>query len=151
MTAAPRMRQVPGRDLPAPLNIAAARAVDTGEPEYVIAGLYPVGLTVIVAAAKAGKTTFAYQVEHWFALGMAIGESRLAGDETGRALVIDYEGRGQLANSQSKRIAPFGSLPSDAEHVPTLAELADPAGPLVHHCEWPGETFDERFDHLAKW
>jgi AAA domain len=148
-----RLRAVPmpARDLPTVLNIAVARAVDTGEPEFVIDGLYPVGLTMVVAAAKAGKTTLAFQVEHWFSLGMRIGTSQLGQAEGGRALIIDFEGRGQLANSQSKRIAPFGSLPGDTEHMPTLAELADPDGPLVHHCEWPGETFDARYDHLAKW
>jgi len=66
-------------------------------------------------------------------------------------LIIDFEQSGQLTNAQSKRIAPFGSLPTDQERIPEPGELADPAGPLVHHRDWPGATFDERFDALAKW
>lgn len=126
--------------LPAQISLLEWRRRDPGDHPYVIPEVLPVGLVLIFGRPGVAKTTLSAQLEHAVAAGVKI--AGYAPEDPGRCLIVDYEGGSLLAISQSIRITPFGSLPSDA--------VGDPDDRIMYHSQWPGATFAERRAELEK-
>jgi hypothetical protein len=126
--------------LPSEMSLLDFRRQDPGEHPYVIPEVLPVGLALIFGRPGVAKTTLSAQLEHTIAAGVKV--AGYAPEDPGRCLIIDFEGGSLLAISQSIRITPFGSLPTDAS--------GDPDDRIMYHSQWPGTTFAERADALEK-
>jgi hypothetical protein len=126
--------------LPAVLSLLDWRRRDPGEHPYVIPEILPVGLVLIFGRPGVAKTTLSAQLEHAVAAGVQV--AGYAPEDPGRCLIIDYEGGSLLAISQSIRITPFRSLPTDA--------IGDPDGRIMYYSQWAGATFTERRAELEK-
>lgn len=80
------------------------RAAELPERSYRIEGMLPLGLTVLVAPPKIGKSWIAQQIEHFLSAGLPfLGRPAPAPVNT---LVIDLEGDAYLTRERSLHLAP---------------------------------------------
>ena len=120
-------------------RLAASRREGIEESPQVIAGLFPIGASIVWGPPGCGKSTLAVAWEEWLSLRHAIAGK--VNDEPVRTLILDFEGSQHLTTSMSLRLDPLGTLPTDE-------------GPgegddyCVHDTEPPGRDYAERLDHL---
>lgn len=81
-----------------------ARYGDYPDVEFLIPGLLPVGLTVLVAPPKIGKSMLGMQVEHYLSAGVELFGYRA--DAKYRCLVIDLEGNARRTRQRHWQLLP---------------------------------------------
>lgn len=118
MTAAPFKPVISDDGLPQWYTEEEIRHSDLPEVRYLIPDLLPVGLTILAAPPKVGKTFFAQQIEHYLSAQKPFLQYKPRTDSV-RCLVIDLEGNAHITKKRSwglQRQGDFSRI--DYRHTP---------------------------------
>jgi hypothetical protein len=88
---------------------------DEPAPEWLIDGLLPRGVTVLVADPGAGKSMIVQQILHHLCYGRNLGDWDSPGLGGHLAWVIDLEGDAGMTRDRSYAITPYGELDGDGD------------------------------------
>jgi len=86
---------------------------DEPPPAWLIDGLLPIGVSIIIADPGAGKSYVVQQILHHLCYGRPLGDWDPPGLGGHLAWVIDLEGDSVLTRERGYAITPYGDLPED--------------------------------------
>lgn len=123
---------------------AALRSFKLPPRPETIPGFLPIGLVLLFADAKIGKSYIAQQIEHNLSYGRPLGDFPI--DKPVCCLVIDLEGDYYIAQERSLEISPMGTVPGDEGYD------GSGNGKIALTFDWPSasSSFDDRVAMLER-